>query len=199
MSYAGRDDVLVLALPRGGVPVASEVARALGAKLDVFVVRKLGAPGHEEFAMGAIATGGVRFIDTDAVRALSITPEAIERVTAREEVELQRRERLYRGAHPALDVRGQTAILVDDGLATGSTMRAALEALRRLEPSRLIAAVPVGAAHACEALKAMADEVVCAAAPENFHAVGQWYADFSQTTDEEVHHLLLELQTARPH
>jgi len=189
-AHADRPDVLVLALPRGGVPVAFEVAQALHAPLDVFLVRKLGVPGREELAMGALATGGVRVLNEDVVAALGIAEPAIAAVIREEEQELQRREQLYRGDRPAPDVRGRTVILVDDGLATGSTMRAALAALRQQGPARLVVAVPVGAAETCADFRAEADEVVCARTPEPFYAVGLWYNDFSQTTDEEVHELL---------
>jgi putative phosphoribosyl transferase len=189
-AYAGRPDVLVLALPRGGVPVAYEVARALHAPLDVFLVRKLGLPGHQELAMGAIATGGVRVLNEDVVRALDIPDDVIETVAAEEREELERRERIYRGDRPAPDVRGRTVILVDDGLATGSTMRAAVAALRQQQPARIIVAVPVGAAETCAELNGEADEAVCLRTPEPFYAVGLWYEDFSQTTDEEVRDLL---------
>ena len=189
-AYAGRPDVLVLALPRGGVPVAYEVARALGAPLDVFLVRKLGVPGHEELAMGAVATGGVRVLNDQVVGALGIPPSVIEAVAAWQQQELARRERLYRGDRPPPDVRGRTVILVDDGLATGSTMRAALAALRRQQPARLVVAVPTAAPETCDELRAEADDVVCATTPEPFDSVGLWYEDFSQTTDEEVRELL---------
>jgi putative phosphoribosyl transferase len=185
--YANRSDVAVLALPRGGVPVAFEVARALHAPLDVFLVRKLGVPGYEELAMGAIATGGVRVLNQDVVRALGISDDVIQSVAIREQQELERRERTYRGNRPGLDVRGRIVILVDDGLATGSTMRAAL---RRQEPARIIVAVPVGASETCHELWADADEVACLRTPEPFRAVGLWYEDFSQTSDQEVHELL---------
>ena len=188
--YAGRPDVVVLALPRGGVPVAYEVAQALRVPLDVFLVRKLGVPGQEELAMGAIATGGVRVLNDDVVRTLGIPQEALDAVAAQEQRELGRRERAYRGDRPAPDVRGRTVILVDDGLATGSTMRAAVAALRRQGPARVIVAVPVGAPQTCAEFGAEADEAVCARTPEPFHAVGLWYDDFSQTTDEEVYELL---------
>jgi len=188
--YADRPDVLVLALPRGGVPVAYEVARALQAPLDVFLVRKLGVPGHEELAMGAIATGGVRVLNDDVVDYLSIRGEVIDAVAADELRELERRERAYRGDRPAPDVKGKTVILVDDGLATGSTMRAAAAALRRQRPARIVVAVPVSAPQTCDEYRMGVDEIVCAVTPEPFHAVGQWYADFSQTTDEEVRELL---------
>jgi predicted phosphoribosyltransferase len=188
--YAGRPDVLVLALPRGGVPVAFEVARALGASLDVFVVRKLGVPGHEELAMGAIASGGVWVLNEDVVGPLAIPDREILAVAARELRELARRERLYRGDRPLLDVRGRIVILVDDGLATGSTMRAAVAALRRLGPARLVVAVPTAAPSACADLEHEVDECICANTPEPFYAVGIWYEDFSQMTDEEVRALL---------
>ena len=189
-AYADRSDVLVLALPRGGVPVAFEVARVLHAPLNVFLVRKLGVPGQEELAMGAIATGGVRVLNDEVVRAAGITEDVIADVAAQEQDELWRRERLYRGDRPAPDVRGKTVILVDDGLATGSTMRAAVAALRQQRPARIVVAVPVGAPETCAEFQAEADEAVCARAPEPFYAVGLWYDDFSQTTDEEVHDLL---------
>jgi putative phosphoribosyl transferase len=189
-AYAGKPDVIVLALPRGGVPVGYEVARAIGAPLDVFVVRKLGVPGHEELAMGAIASGNVRVLNDDVVRALRIPPDVIARVAAEEQIELERREQLYRGGRPAADVRGRTAILVDDGLATGASMSAAVAALRQLRPKRIVVAVPVAAASACEAFRRLVDEVVCAMTPESFQAVGIWYNDFSQTTDDEVRALM---------
>lgn len=188
--YKGRPDVLVLALPRGGVPVAFEVARELGAPLDVFVVRKLGMPGHEEYAIGAIATGGVRIINSEAIRTFGVTNAEIEAVTAEERLELERRERRYRDGRPAPDVAGKTVILVDDGLATGSTMRAAVEALCQEEPARLVVAVPTAAPETCKEIAALVDEMVCAITPEPFYAVGLWYDDFGQTTDEEVHDLL---------
>jgi predicted phosphoribosyltransferase len=185
-AYANRPDVIVLALPRGGVPVGYEVARALGAPLDVFIVRKLGIPGHEELAMGAVATGGVRVLNEPIVRALGIPDYVIDAVTAWERQELERRERLYRGDRPPPAVQGRTVILVDDGLATGATMYAAIEALRRQQPARIVVAVPTAAPEVCDALRAEVDEVICAITPEPFHAVGLWYEDFSQTTDEEV-------------
>ncbi len=189
-AYAGKPDVIVLALPRGGVPVGYEVARAIGAPLDVFVVRKLGVPGHEELAMGAIASGNVRVLNDDVVRALRIPPDVITQVAAEEQMELERREQLYRGGRPGADVRGRTAILVDDGLATGASMSAAVTALRQLGPKRIVVAVPVAAASACEAFRRLVDEVVCAMTPESFQAVGIWYNDFSQTTDDEVRALM---------
>ena len=195
MKYANRDDVLVLALPRGGVPVGFEVARALKAPLDVFIVRKLGVPGHDELAMGAIATGGVRVLNDDVVIPFELEPEVIDAVAAREEKELVRRERLYRGARPAPDVQGRTVILVDDGLATGSTMRAAVAALRKQGPARIVVAVPVAAPETCEEFKTEVDEAVCAATPRMFNGVGRWYEDFSQTTDEEVHELLAQARS----
>jgi predicted phosphoribosyltransferase len=189
-AYASRPDVLVLALPRGGVPVAAEVARALGAPLDVFVVRKLGVPGHEEFALGAIATGSVRVLNDDVVRALRIPDRVIDAVAAKEQEELARRERLYRGDRPPLDVRGRTVILVDDGLATGATMHAAIKALRQQQPARIVVAVPTASPETCDELKREVDEIICATTPDPFYAVGLWYEDFSQTTDEEVRELL---------
>ena len=193
--YADRPDVLVLALPRGGVPVGYEVASALHVPMDVFIVRKLGVPGHEEFAMGAVATGGVRVVNDQVVRALGIPDYVIEAVAAWEQQELERRERLYRGDRPPPDVRGKTVILVDDGLATGSTMLAAVQALRRQGPARIVVAVPVASPDTCELLKAEVHKVVCAVTPEPFYAVGLWYQDFSHTTDEEVRELLARSAT----
>ena len=189
-AYAGRTDVLVLALPRGGVPVAFEVAQALDAPLDVFVVRKLGVPGHEELAMGAIASGGIMVLNEDVIQALHPPLRVIEAVAAREFQELGRRERAYRGDRPAIDVHGKVVILVDDGLATGSTMRAAVKALRRLGPDRIVVAVPTAAPSTCAELGLEADECICCITPDPFYAVGVWYEDFSQTTDEEVRELL---------
>jgi putative phosphoribosyl transferase len=194
--YADRADVLVLALPRGGVPVAFEVAQALNAPLDVFVVRKLGVPGQDELAMGAIATGGVRVLNDEVVGALGLSDEAIDRVMAREKKELERRERIYRGNYAAPAVQGNTVILVDDGLATGSTMRAAVAALRRQQPSRIVVAVPVASTEACEELASEVDETICAATPRPFQGVGRWYQDFSQTSDEEVHELLAQARAS---
>lgn len=191
-AYRGQGDVVVLGLPRGGVPVAYEVARALGAPLDVFLVRKLGVPGHEELAMGAIASGGVRVLNEDVLEGLRIPPRVIEDVTDIEAAELERRERAYRGGRPPLDVRGRVVIVVDDGLATGSTMRAAVAALRRLEPARIVVAVPTGASETCAMLRDEADEVVCLTTPDPFHAVGLWYDDFRPTTDDQVRALLAE-------
>ena len=188
--YAGRDDVLVLALPRGGVPVAYEVAEALGAPLDLFLVRKLGTPGHRELAMGAIASGGVRVLNDDVVRWYGIGPRDIEVVAQEEQRELERREAAYREGRPPVPLKGKVVILIDDGLATGSTMKAAVQAVRAQAPSRVVVAVPVGARDTCVELESIADEVVCARMPEPFSAVGQWYIDFEQTTDEEVQELL---------
>ncbi len=187
---AGRDDVVVQALPRGGVPVAYEVARALRAPLDVFLARKLGVPGQPELAMGAIASGGVRVLHQAVIDALAITPEAIEDVAAREGAELARREQVYRMGRPPLDVAGRTVVVVDDGLATGATMRAAVTALRAQLAGRIVVAVPVGPRETCEEMAAEADEVVCARIPHSFQAVGQWYDDFSPTTDDEIRALL---------
>ena len=187
---ANRPDVVVLALPRGGVPVAYEVARQLNAPLDVFVVRKLGVPGQEELAMGAIASGGVRALNEELVRNLGIPDEVVDVIAEEEERELGRREKEYREGRPPLDVEGRTVILVDDGLATGSSMRVAVQALRSKKPARIIVAVPVAAATTCAELQAEVDQVVCGVTPEPFWAVGQWYGDFSQTSDEEVRELL---------
>jgi putative phosphoribosyl transferase len=188
--YANRPDVLVLALPRGGVPVAYEVSRALGAPLDIFLVRKLGVPGHEELAMGAVATGGLCVINQPVVRALRIPEEVIDAVAAREQEEITRRERLYRGDRPPPDLRGRTVILVDDGLATGATMLAAVKALRQQQPARVIVATPIAAPETCEQFRPEVDDIVCAVTPEPFYAVGLWYEDFSQTSDDEVRQLL---------
>jgi putative phosphoribosyl transferase len=188
--YANRRDVLVLALPRGGVPIGAEVATALDAPLDVFVVRKLGLPWHEELAMGAIASGGIRVLDEDLVRVAGVSAPDLADVTDLEMAELKRREHQFRGDRPFPELGGKVVILVDDGLATGSTMRAAVEALRARRPARIVVAVPVSAPETCDAFRALVDEIVCAITPEPFHAVGLWYEDFSQTTDEEVHELL---------
>lgn len=185
-----RADAIVLALPRGGVPVGYEVARALGAPLDVFIVRKLGVPGQEELAMGAIASGGVQVLNQEVLRYVSVPQRTIDVVAAQEGRELLRRERAYRGNRPPLDVAGKTVVIVDDGLATGSTMRAAVLALRQMKPREIVVAVPVGAPSTCAELGAMVDEMICLRTPEPFQAVGLWYDDFSQTTDEEVHALL---------
>jgi predicted phosphoribosyltransferase len=190
--YANRSDVLVLALPRGGAPVGYEVARALNAPLDVLIVRKLGAPGQEELAMGAIASGGVRIMNKDVLPFLSLTEGEIERIVAREEKELERREKLYRGDRPPPDARGKTVILVDDGIATGASMRSAVEAIRQRQPAKLIIAAPVAAGSTCEEFNREADHetCVCLETPEPFFAVGLWYEDFAQTTDDEVRDLL---------
>jgi predicted phosphoribosyltransferase len=195
--YRGRDDVVVLGLPRGGVPVAYEVARELGAALDVFLVRKLGVPGHEELAMGAIASGGVIVLDDDVVRGLRIPPDVIERVAQQEAQELERRERLYRGDRPFPELRGKVVVLVDDGLATGSSMRAGIQAVRALEPARIVVAVPAAPESTCRELQAEVDEVVCAVTPSPFFAVGQAYWDFTQTTDDEVRALLADVDRDR--
>jgi len=189
-AYRDRDDVVVLALPRGGVPVAREVARALGVRLDVYVVRKLGVPGHEELAMGAIATGGVRLLNHDVIDALGIPMNVIDAVAAREQQELARREQAYRGDRGPIALTNKTVILVDDGLATGATMRAAVMAARQQQPARVIVAVPVGAVSTCADLAAEADDVVCVRTPDPFVAVGLWYRDFTPTTDHEVRSLL---------
>jgi predicted phosphoribosyltransferase len=188
--YAGRKDVVVLGLPRGGVPVAYEVARELEAPLDVFLVRKLGVPGHEELAMGAVASGGVCVLNEELVRRLGLSAQELEEVVAREEAELGRREAAYRGGRPRPDLHGKVAILVDDGLATGATMRAAVEALRREGPAKLVVAVPTGAEESCEDLRPLVDELVCLSTPHPFYAVGLWYDDFAPTTDDEVRELL---------
>jgi predicted phosphoribosyltransferase len=197
-AYAGRHDVLVLAIPRGGVPVAFEVARALGAPLDVFLVRKLGLPGHKELAMGAVASGGIRVLNHDVLQALKPPFRAITEIAARELEELVRRERLYRGDRLPPDVRGRTVIVVDDGLATGSTMRAAVAALRRLEPARLIVAVPTAAPSACAEVALEADECICLINPDPFYAVGLWYEDFSATSDDQVRDLLKRAAVEAP-
>jgi putative phosphoribosyl transferase len=189
---AGQPDLLTLALPRGGVPVAYEVARALNAPLDVFLVRKLGLPGQEELAIGAIATGGVRVLNRDIIRMLSIPDEVINFVARRELQELQRRERLYRGDRSPPEVRDRTIILIDDGLATGASMRAAVVSLRARHPARILVAVPIAAETVCEAFRTEVDEIICAVTPEPFYGVGRWYEDFSQITDQEVRILLEE-------
>src|SRR5213592_2208867 len=188
--YADRDDVIVLGLPRGGVPVASEVAKRLRAPLDVFIVRKLGVPGFEELAAGAIASGGVRVLNQDVVRAIPYAEEAIEAVTARETVELERHEQIYQQERTAPELRDQIVILVDDGLATGATMRAAVKALRERGAAKIVVAVPVGPPDTCHELEQLADETVCLSAPPFFQAVGQYYEDFSQTSDADVRELL---------
>lgn len=199
-AFADRDDVLVLALPRGGVPVAFEVAETLHAPLDVFLVRKLGVPGNEELAMGAIATGGVRVMNDDVVSYLGISTEAIEQVAAREQRELARREKAYREDHPLPEMKGRIVILVDDGMATGTTMQAAVAALRQHHPARIVVAAPVAARTTCEAFEHIADEIVCICdhTPESFFAVGLWYDDFTQTTDQEVRSLLQHAAQHQP-
>jgi len=192
--YRGRDDVIVLALPRGGVPVGFEAAQRLGAPLDVFLVRKLGVPGHEELAMGAIASGGVRVLNEQVVRTLRISPRDIDEVAQLEQAELERREREYRGNRALPDLRGKVGILVDDGLATGATMRAAAEALRRLGPAKVVVAVPAAAPETCEEFRQEVDEIICAQTPDPFYAVGVWYVDFSPTSDQEVRDLLARAQ-----
>lgn len=189
-TYTDQPDLVVLALPRGGVPVAYEVARALHAKLDVFVVRKLGIPGHEEFAMGALASGDSQFLNDEVIRNLRITDREVQEVLRVEKRELERRERAYRGDHPPVAVAGKTVILVDDGLATGSTMRAAIQALRLHQPARIIVAVPICSPEACAQLSETADDVVCTEKPNRLYAIGLWYRDFTQTSDQEVQELL---------
>jgi putative phosphoribosyl transferase len=196
-AYANRQDVLVVALPRGGVPVGFEVAKALHVALDVMVVRKLGVPGQEELAMGAITTGGVRILNSSIVEALGITESQIESVAAEEQQELERRERLYRGSRTAPEIRDRTVILVDDGIATGSTMRAAIAALRTQQPARLIVAVPVAPLSTVRELKAEGEEIVCVQAMEPFGAIGAWYEDFTQVADEEVSELLESIAEKR--
>jgi predicted phosphoribosyltransferase len=184
--YAGRRGLLVLALPRGGVPVAGEIAERLGAPLDLFIVRKLGVPGQPELAMGAIASGGVRVMNDDVVKLLAIPAEKIERVAEKEEKEIERREREYGDGRPFPDIAGRTIILVDDGLATGATMLAAVQALEGMGPAAIIVAVPVASTETCEQFRDEVDEVICLHTPTPFHGVGMWYEDFSQTTDQEV-------------
>lgn len=195
--YAHEPDVIVLGLPRGGVPVAYEVATALSVPLDVFVVRKLGVPDHEEYAMGAVAGGGIRVINRDVVRQLGIPPDAVERVERAERAEIERRDMAYRGGAPAPPLAGRVVILVDDGLATGSTMLAAVAAARTQHPRRIVVATPVASAEAREALKRQADDCVCVSAPDPFYGVGFWYLDFTQTTDEEVQRVLATARAAR--
>jgi putative phosphoribosyl transferase len=188
--YANREDVLILALPRGGVPVAFEVAKELNVKMDVFIVRKLGVPGNEELAMGAIASGNIRVLNEDVVRSFRIPQKVIDEATANELRELERRERIYRGNRPAPKISGMTVILIDDGLATGATMRAAVAAVKSQNPAKVIITVPVAAPDTCSAFRKEVDEVICVATPEPFYGVGAWYEDFSQTTDKEVIELL---------
>lgn len=196
--YAGRSDVLVLGLARGGVPVANEVARALDLPLDVFIVRKLGVPGHEELAMGAIASGDVQVLDDRLIRMLHISEGAVDRVISQERRELERREGAYRNGRPAPDVRGRTVILVDDGLATGASMFAAISALRKANPARIVVAVPVSAPEVCASMRRSADACVCVLTPSQLYGVGAWYVDFSQTTDGEVRSLLEAAARRRP-
>lgn len=191
-AYANQHDVLVLALPRGGVPVGFEVARALHASLDVIVVRKLGVPGQEELAMGAIATGGVRILNTDVLQFLEIPNEMIEKIVSKEQLELERRERLYRGDRPAYSVQGRTVILVDDGIATGATMHAAVETIKQRQPARIVIAVPTASPSTCDEFAGEVDEIVCVIRPEPFIAVSYWYRKFEQTSDIEVRRLLEE-------
>jgi putative phosphoribosyl transferase len=196
-SYAGRDDVVVLALPRGGVPVAYEVAKALGAPLGVFVVRKLGVPGHEEVAMGALASGGLVVLDTRLVQQLGLDRHQLERTVAREAEELRRREAAYDGRLDPHELQGKTVILIDDGLATGSTMRAAALAVRDLDPAKIVVAVPVASRETCDAFRDVVDEIICEMTPQPFDAVGLWYEDFSQTTDAEVRELLARAEAGQ--
>ncbi|MDD5580314.1 MAG: phosphoribosyltransferase [Methylobacter sp.] len=198
MVYANRTDVLVLALPRGGVPVAFEVAQALNAPLDIFMVRKLGLPSHKELAMGALASGNIRVLNDDVVNQFHISEEVIDAVAAQEQRELERREQLYRDHRRAFSVKDRTIILIDDGLATGSTMRAAVSALRLQNPAAIVVAVPVAALAVCEGFKSEVDEIICAYTPEQLYAVGMWYEDFSQTTDNEVRNLLARAATETP-
>jgi predicted phosphoribosyltransferase len=196
--YAGRDDVIVLGLPRGGVPVAYEVAKRLRTPIDVFIVRKLGVPGFEELAAGAIASGGVRVLNEDVVRAIPYADEAIEAVTAKETTELERREQIYREGRPPPELRDRIVILVDDGLATGATMRAAVKALRQRGAAKIVVAVPVGPPDTCHEIEEQADETICLSMPAFFQAVGQYYEDFSQTSDEDVRELLSQAAQSMP-
>ncbi len=193
--YADRPDVIVLALPRGGVPVAYEIATRLHVPLDVFLVRKLGTPGQPELAMGAIATGGARVLNADVIRYLDVPPRVIEAVARDEQIELERRERVYRGNRPPPDLHNKIVILVDDGLATGSSMRAAVAAVRTHSPTRIVVAVPLAAPSTCEEFKNEVDEIICLRTPDPFSAVGLWYEDFSQTPDEDVRELLLRAES----
>ncbi|MBN2109469.1 MAG: phosphoribosyltransferase [Methanosarcinaceae archaeon] len=195
--YSGREDVILLALPRGGVPVAFEVAKELGVELDVFIVRKLGVPGYEELAMGAIASGGIKVMNMGVVDSFQISGTAIESVVEAEREELERREELYRKGKPELDVTGRTAILIDDGLATGATMKAAVQALRTQDPERIIVAVPTASREACEEFETDVDRTVCLTTPEPFYGVGAWYANFTQTSDKEVCDLLKQAEQIR--
>lgn len=198
-AYIGRPDVIVLGLPRGGVPVAAEVARALHAPLDVMIVRKLGVPGEEELAMGAISTGGVRVLNDDVIYAYQVSPEAVAAVTAREQHEVTRREQLYRKDRPLLRLEGKTVILVDDGIATGATMRAAIAAVRVQRPARIVVAVPVAATETCAALREIVDELVCVFSTEAFFGVGLWYDYFPQISDDEVREMLAQSWHATAH
>jgi len=189
-AYANRDDVIVLGIPRGGVPVAFEVATALHAPLDVFLSRKLGVPGQEELAFGAVATGGVRVLDQELIEAVGISKREIEEITHRVRTELERRERVFRGDRPPLNLEGKIAILIDDGIATGSSMRAAINALRQHKPARVVVAIPVAPLSTCHRLRTEVDELICVHMPESFYAIGQFYADFSQVADEEVTDLI---------
>lgn len=197
-AYRGRSDVVVLGLPRGGVPVAYGVAKALNAPLDVFLVRKLGLPGHEELAMGALASGGVRVLNKEVIDSLRIPNDVIDAVAEREQQELERRERAYRDERPALPLHDQITILVDDGLATGSSMAAAVAALRAQSPAQIIAAVPVAAAEACEVFQNKVDQMLCLEQPQPFFSVGLWYSDFAQVRDDEVHDLLARAAAGFP-
>ena len=197
VAYAGIPDLLILALPRGGVPVAFEVARALGSPLDVFLVRKLGVPGHEELAFGAIASGGVRVLNPAVLEMLDIPYDVIEAVTRREQQELERRQRIYRDDRPPPELRGRTVILVDDGLATGASMRAAIAAVGAQGARRIVVAVPVAAQQTCDELGAEVDDIICLETPEPFYGVGWWYENFSQTPDTEVHDLLTQASATR--
>jgi len=194
LHYANRSDAIVLALPRGGVPVAYEVALALKVPMDVFIVRKLGVPGYEELAIGAIASGGIRVLNEDIIRAVNISEEMINMVAQHELQELQRREHRYRGDNPALEVQGRTVILIDDGLATGASMRAAVAGLRAQNPGRIVVAVPTAAPETCESFESEVDEIICATTPEPFLGVGRWYEDFSQITDEGVRFFLQDIR-----
>jgi putative phosphoribosyl transferase len=199
LHYRHRADVSVLALPRGGVPVGFEIATALGVPLDIFIVRKLGAPGQEELALGAIASGGIRVLNASVIHALGISDEALAEIAAEEKNELERRERLYRGCRPVPELRNQVVILTDDGLATGATMRAAVQAVRQKHPARVVVAVPVAAPDTVAAFEREVDEMICLWTPGNFYAIGLWYEDFSQTTDTEVRDLLERAATQLAH